>query len=247
VSSQAPERSGKRARREEARRQRLELQRRLERRRRLRGLAIRIAVPIALVGAGLLVVNLVRSRSPATAASYVSGGPTIDPASLPGIRTGSLPWPPEIAHLRERLQAEGLQVLAHEGTVLHIHQHLDLFVNGRRVPVPADIGIDASAGFLSPIHTHDTSGVIHVESPVVTKFTLGEFFDVWGVRFTRSCIGGYCTSGDRTLRVYVNGHLATGDPRRIELTAHEEIAVVYGTSAEAPDPIPASYTFPIGE
>ncbi len=245
MSSRAP--TGKRARREEARRQRLELQRRLERRRRIRGLAIRIAVPIALVAAGLLALNLIRSRSPATAASYVSGGPAIDPASLPGIQTGPLPWQPEIAHLRERLQADGLQVLAQEGTVLHIHQHLDLFVNGRRVPVPADIGIDASAGFLSPIHTHDASGVIHVESPVVGKFTLGEFFDVWGVRFTRSCIGSYCTSGDRTLRVYVNGHLATGDVRRIELTSHEEIAVVYGTPAEEPNPIPASYTFPVGE
>jgi hypothetical protein len=34
----------------------------------------------------------------------------------------------------------------------------------------------------SPLHTHDTSGIIHVESPTVRSFTLGEFVDLWGGR-----------------------------------------------------------------
>jgi hypothetical protein len=34
------------------------------------------------------------------------------------------------------------------------------------VPVPAGIGIDPAVGF-APLHTHDASGVIHVESPTV--------------------------------------------------------------------------------
>jgi hypothetical protein len=46
----------------------------------------------------------------------------------------------------------------------------------------------------SPIHTHDTSGIVHIESPTVRPFTLGQFFDVWGVRFTSDCIGGDCNS-----------------------------------------------------
>jgi hypothetical protein len=65
--------------------------------------------------------------------------------------------------------------------VAHIHQHLDIYVDGRKVPVPALIGIDPAAGF-APLHVHDTSGVIHVESPTVRSYTLGEFFAVWGVR-----------------------------------------------------------------
>jgi hypothetical protein len=91
-----------------------------------------------------------------------------------------------------------------EGTAVHIHQHLELYVDGRKVPVPAGIGINPAVGF-APLHTHDASGVIDVESPTVRTYTLGQFFAVWGVRFTPSCLGGYCAAGDRRLRVYVNG------------------------------------------
>ena len=104
----------------------------------------------------------------------------------------------------------------------------------------------ASGVLFSPIHTHDTSGIIHVESPTVRPFTLGELFDVWGVRFTPNCIGSDCNNGGAKLRVYVNGHLATGDPAAIRLTSHEEIAVTYGTGAQLPSQIPSSYTFPVG-
>ena len=32
---------------------------------------------------------------------------------------------------------------------------------------------------MSPLHTHDSSGVIHVESNTVRYYTLGEFLDIW--------------------------------------------------------------------
>lgn len=69
---------------------------------------------------------------------------------------------------------------------------------------------------------------------------------MWGVRFTPNCIGSDCNNGGAKLRVYVNGHLATGDPAAIRLTSHEEIAVTYGTGAQLPSQIPSSYTFPVG-
>jgi hypothetical protein len=112
--------------------------------------------------------------------------------------------------------------------------------------VPANIGIEN--GTFAEIHTHDTSGIIHVESNSNTVLTLGQFFDVWGVKFTTDCIGGYCTADGKTLKVYVNGHLVSTDqdPAQVELTAHEEIAVVYGTAGEGPSSPPSSYTFPVG-
>ena len=111
----------------------------------------------------------------------------------------------------------------------------------------SSIGIITSPQIVfSPLHTHDTSGIIHVESPTDRSFTLGELFDVWGVRFTRTCVGGYCNKGDKILRVYVDGQLATGNPTWLKLFAHEEMVVTYGTEAELPDPIPSSYTFPPG-
>ena len=170
-----------------------------------------------------------------------------DPNNLPGIETGAAPWPAETAHLRERLAAIGVPALGTEGSTLHIHQHLDLVINGAPVVVPADIGVNEAAGFISPLHTHDASGVMHIESNIVRDFTLGQFFDVWGVRFTRDCIGGYCASATGSLKVYVNGSLAPGDPRALALTAQQEITVVYGTGQEMPKSIPASYSFPPGD
>jgi hypothetical protein len=169
-----------------------------------------------------------------------------DPTSLPGIATGTVPWLVELEHLKERLAADSLPALSEEGEALHIHQHLDLYVHGTQVPLPAGIGVDEGAGFISPIHVHDDTNIIHVESPYTATFTLGEFFDVWGVRFTQDCIGSYCTSGDDVLKVFVNGAPYTGNPRLLALDVHQEIVVSFGTEAELPSPLPATYSFPAG-
>jgi hypothetical protein len=137
-------------------------------------------------------------------------------------------------------------VVTDQGTVLHIHDHLDVFVRGRKVVVPANLGINAAAGYLSPLHTHDDSGLIHLESPIDRTYTLGQLFDVWGVRFRKSCLGGYCDRGNDRLRVFVGGKLIRTDPRLLELALHQEIVVTYGTRAQLPHPVPASYSFPIG-
>ena len=200
-----------------------------------------IVVGIAVLIALLLSWNRlfsIRQNAPVTLIS--------NPNDLPGIETGPAPWYPELVHLRTRLADIGLPALGAEGTALHIHQHLDLRINGSPVAVPAGIGIDESAGFISPVHTHDTSGIIHVESNVARDFTLGEFFDIWGVRFTKDSIGGYTASATSTLAVYANGSLVTGDPRNLVLTEHQEIVIEYGTKKEMLKTVPASYTFPAG-
>jgi hypothetical protein len=239
--------ASKAERRDQARQERQALQRKMVRRRRLRRLTTRVVVVLAVLGVAGGLMLLTRSRSPKTGPVYDSGAPSVDPATLPGILTGPAPWPNNTADLLARLSAIGLPALSAEGTVLHIHQHLDLYVDGAKQVVPAQIGILTSPQVVfSPLHTHDTSGIIHVESQTVRSFTLGEFFDVWGIRLTPTCIGGYCNQGGKTLRVYVDGQLVTGNPTQIELFAHEEIAVTYGTQAQLPNPIPSSSTFPPG-
>jgi hypothetical protein len=163
--------------------------------------------------------------------------------TLLGMQTGNVPWVAEKDNLKERLSVIGLPALKEEGTTLHTHQHLDIFINGQLVAVPTGIGVNQSQGFISPLHTHDTTGVIHVESPTVQKYYLGQFFDVWGVEFTKDCIGGYCNSKNQSLKVYVSGERFQGDPRTIELQPYQEIVITYGTLIQTPFPIPSSYTF----
>ncbi len=167
------------------------------------------------------------------------------PNALPGLLKTSAPWDININDLTVRLKDIGLYPSSQRGTAMHIHEHLDLSINGKTVIVPADIGINQVARFMSPLHTHRANGVIHVESPVTRTFTLGQFFDVWGVRFTSQCIGGYCTNSTNSLKVYTDGKLYTGNPRLLPFKERQEIFVEYGKKT-ATTTIPSTYAFPAG-
>jgi hypothetical protein len=171
---------------------------------------------------------------------------TANPELLPGLQLGEAPWEAELIHLRERLNRIGLPALTEEGSALHIHQHLDIFIHGKAVAVPAAIGFNAVERFISPIHTHDANGVIHIESPTVHPFTLGQFLDVWGVRLSSNCIGAYCANQQDLLKTYINGQPISGDPRSIVLAEHQVIVVTFGSPAEEPKAIPAQFQFPPG-
>ena len=165
---------------------------------------------------------------------------------LPGLMTSKAPWPANNrALLHARLDAIGIAALKAEGQRLHIHQHLDMAVRGRVYPIPAGIGIDHRGRFISPLHTHDYTGIMHIESPIVRKFTLGQWFDVWGLRFSTTCLGAYCAKGKEGVWVFVNGKRWLGNPRQIVLREHQEIVVAFGTRASIP-PIPSSFPFPPG-
>jgi hypothetical protein len=129
-----------------------------------------------------------------------------------------------------------------EGSVLHVHSHLSIFVNGEQIRIPKLVGAAASAGggCLYWIHTHDETGVIHVESPQLQApgggpFTLGMFFDIWGRPLTRTNVADL--KGPVT--AYVNGTRYDGDLRSIPLVSHQQIVIDIGTPTPSP-----MYVFP---
>ena len=197
-------------------------------------LAGALVAVLAIVG---IVLGVVLSRGSSSAAATTAS--TIPWAGIPGLQTGPPPWDNSSAVLVDRLKLLHLDALGQEGTVLHIHQHLDVYVNGKKVTVPALIGIDTSGQFLTQVHTHDTTGIVHVESPSKRTFTLGEFFGEWGVKLTGNCLGRYCGS----LQWWVNGKKMTGNAAQLVLKAHQEIVVAAG---KPPFPVPSSYKFPAG-
>ncbi len=143
------------------------------------------------------------------------------------------------------MRAAGLPMLSREGSVEHIHAHLDVRVNGQPVEVPAMIGIDRSGRGISPVHTHDSTGVIHIESPVKRTFTLGEFFTEWDVGLSADSVGGLRAGDGKTLRAFVNGKPVTGNPAALPIHAHDEIVLIYGAS-EPGESIPGHYDFASG-
>jgi hypothetical protein len=166
-------------------------------------------------------------------------------ASGPSGRTTLPPWPAP-RHAITGIRAAGLPLMPESARLAqHIHTHLDVLVGGRPVTVPAGIGIDRDRHGLSPLHTHDDSGLLHIESTAPKDFYLGQFFDEWRVAFGRHRLGGLRTGPDDALEVHVNGRLYRGDPRALRLGAHDEIAVVYGRAGSRVD-IPDRYRFPPG-
>jgi hypothetical protein len=195
-----------------------------------------IVAALVIVGA---VLGVVLSRGGSSSAA-TSSSTQIPWSDIPGLQTGPPPWNSSSAVLPDRLQLLKLNALGQEGTVIHIHQHLDVFVNGKKVSVPALIGIDTNAGFLTELHTHDTSGVLHVESATKRNYVLGQVFGEWGVKLTQQCLGSYCTG----VKWWVNGKKMTGNPAQLILKPHQEIVIAVG---KQPFSIPSSYKFPAGE
>src|SRR2546430_2402583 len=156
------------------------------------------------------------------------------PATSAAGRTSNPPWSAP-ADASAAVAAAGLPMLGEEGSALHIHAHLDVIANGSPVQVPADIGVDDARQKISPLHSHDTTGVIHIESPTKTDtFTLGQFFAEWQVSLAADHIGGLAADATHHLKVYVNGIPRTGDPAGIALAAHDEIAIVYAPTLSRP-------------
>jgi hypothetical protein len=129
--------------------------------------------------------------------------------------------------------------------VYHIHAHLSIIANGEQRAIPLAVGVhDAfllhdfvvAAGCFYWLHTHEGSGIIHIEAPITSTFTLGQFFDIWGQPLTRSNVGGF--AGDVT--AYVDSTLYDGDLAAIDFQAHRQITLIVGT---VPDTIPF-YSFP---
>jgi hypothetical protein len=211
---------------------------------------------LRLVVAVLAVTVLAGCGSSGGSSSSSAGGSTaaapssssaVKPVATPA--TEPAPWPapsdPMGLSAKAGLASEPAEVLEY-----HVHAHLDVFVNGKPQVVPAGLGIDTknpavrqfsldngAVGYglaqecqtpcISPLHTHDPSGIIHTESATATPHRLGQFFTQWAVTLNADCVGGYCKPAD-AITVYVDGKPTTGDPAQIELVNGREIAIVIG-------------------
>jgi hypothetical protein len=134
---------------------------------------------------------------------------------------------------------DGVQCNSDEQAAYHIHAHLSIYVNGTLRPVPAGIGTvqpQNTAGAGQPefdkatscyywMHTHAEDGVIHVEAPTETTYTLGNFFAIWQQALSANQVG----SEHGTVTAYLDGKPYTGDPSTIPLTSHADIQLDVGT------------------
>jgi hypothetical protein len=164
-----------------------------------------------------------------------TGGNT---ATQPPPSVWPLPGDPEAA-----AQKAGLSMLDREMLAVHYHAHLDVLVRGVHVTVPAFIGIDTKQPAITALHTHDPTGIVHIESAEDIPFTLGQFFTEWGQPLSPTQVGPVKVAEGEIVRVYRNGQHMAGGPAAMRFTAHAEIVVWLGPASEQPR-VPSAYSFP---
>jgi len=140
-------------------------------------------------------------------------------------------WKPEYEHLAQRLKQIGIPPGGQEK--FHIHALLHIYVNGLLRPLPANIGLDPAKGIESSMHTHDGTGIIHMEAPHPFKYTLGDFFAVWGVKLGPAQVGGLKGYGGDRLHFYLNGK-PLSNPAALVLHKDDSIVMGYGPPSGYP-------------
>ncbi|HZN14882.1 MAG TPA: hypothetical protein VFB78_11470 [Acidimicrobiales bacterium] len=186
-------------------------------------------------------VTIGTDDSPASAGPPTPGQTTAT-TQAPAGRAIAAPWSAPTSGVAALIARAGLPALPSERLTYHIHAHVTVFVDGDSKAVPANLGIDLQRQVISPLHTHDDTGIIHVENDQPADFFLGQLFDEWNVRFNATCVGSYCKPGT-DWAVYLDGAKDTDDPRLVQFSPHREITIVIG---KAPKDIPTTYDWPSG-
>jgi hypothetical protein len=137
---------------------------------------------------------------------------------------------------------DGVYCSANEQLSYHIHAHLSIYINGTNVPLVANTGI-APIGVTSNtnvtcyywLHTHDATGVVHIESPTTKLYTLKSFIDIWEkFSSSSSAIPTQLLSSTGWI-IYVNGKQVNTDFSHLQLHAHDLITIAYNSPGIKPD------------
>ncbi len=169
----------------------------------------------------------------------------------------------------------------------HVHAFVGIYYNGTEAALPDGLGFadpsgdgtfngisnwtqyaynpsdHSKPGCYYEMHTHDASGIIHIESATApsgdqrgTLYTLGDFLAIWGIQVNASQWGpltgpvsiytsGQLSRGDtKTSTTLSNTYtLWQGDPASIPLYSHEVIWVVVGSGNPTGSSLPNVHFF----
>ncbi len=121
----------------------------------------------------------------------------------------------------------------------HVRAHLTILERGRQILVPPNIGRSGNRCWYW-LHTHDFSGLIHIESTDRNfQPRLGQFFDLWKQPLSEKKVATVPTGHGRSIKAFVGRTPNGGDPRMIRLQNHTTLSIEIGP----PFPIPRPFRF----
>jgi hypothetical protein len=188
--------------------------------------ALGVAAALVAGAVGVLLINGTLGGKP----SGVPGG--LVQSALPGTDPGDGDTPKG----GQGQPVDGISCESGEQLAFHIHAHLYILSDGISQPVSKNIGIvgDPIPRCFYWLHTHDRSGLIHMEAPRQQTFTLGQFFDVWGQPLGATQVARLVVPTGQPTTIYVDGKVYAGDPRLVELKRHTEVVIELGKIVSPP-------------
>ncbi len=118
---------------------------------------------------------------------------------------------------------------------VHYHAHLDLFHEGRRVPVPAHVGMTDKCVYW--LHTEQPTGILHIAAPASARtrlFTLGDFFTIWGEPLSAGQVAGMYAGPGRQVKVWQDGRPYSGVLPGLVLRPHTQVVIEVGPPFVSP-------------
>ena len=131
---------------------------------------------------------------------------------------------------------DGVDCESGERLEYHVHGWLAIMVNGEQRKLEPNTGIRANECIFW-LHTHDDTGIIHIEAPQERDFTLGQFFAVWGQPLSSTQLLDQTVDAGHQITATINDEPFTGEPSTIVLRDQEAIVLQYGPPFGAP-PVP---------
>jgi len=120
---------------------------------------------------------------------------------------------------------------------VHYHAHVSIIYKGQPAMIPGQVGI--TSGCFYWMHTHATTGIVHIEAPkdsASRTFTLSDFFAVWNQPLSDKQVATFKVGSGDQLKMWVDGKPYTGDIRKIPLKTHTDVVVEIGPPFTDPPP-----------
>lgn len=126
-----------------------------------------------------------------------------------------------------------------EQLAVHYHAHLSIIYRGEPASIPANTGILSTQNCFYWMHTHTTTGIVHIEAPkdsASRQFTVGDFFQIWNQPLSTRQVATFKVGKGDELKMWVDGKPYTGDPRKIVLKSHTQVVIEIGPPFIDPPP-----------
>lgn len=125
----------------------------------------------------------------------------------------------------------------------HKHALISIYKDGKRLGFPGGIGREHAGCYHAyEMHTHDVTGIVHMESDLPKNFKLGQWFSLWQLPLSRDNVGGL--PGPVRFYIIDKGVITRydGNPYDIAMLPNREVLIVTGFALS----VVPKYQWPLG-